>query len=89
MKMGVPKIPVIILSGISFGAKVRERTSTITIRIEPESIEIGMSFLLLLPKIKRTKFGTTRPIQPIVPPTETEKAVRAVAVAINNIKKKR
>lgn len=78
---------MIILSGISFGAKVRERTSTIIIKIAPESIENGISLLLLLPTNRRTKFGTTRPTQPIVPPTETEKAVSAVAVAISKMKK--
>lgn len=76
-------IPVITLRGISFGAMLLASISQRTINTTPKSIETGTTFLLSLPINKRTRFGITKPIQPIVPLIDTETAVRIVATIIN------
>ena len=82
INIGVPIIPVITLKGISFGAKLLANISTITIIIDPISIDKGITFLLLLPIINLTTLGITSPIQPIVPLTATDIAVKVVAPPI-------
>ena len=59
MNIGVPKIPVIMLKGISFGAILLAKVSTTIIIIDPSKTEIGITFLLLLPTNNRTMFGIT------------------------------
>ena len=83
INIGVPIIPVITLKGISFGAKLLANISTTTIIIDPISIDKGITFLLLFPIINLTTLGITSPIQPIVPLTATDIAVKVVAITIN------
>ena len=83
INIGVPIIPVITLKGISFGAKLLANIATTTIIIDPISIDKGITFLLLLPIINLTTLGITSPIQPIVPLTATDIAVKVVAITIN------